>query len=286
MDKQKYRYTKDEYNMRLNLFIKQDWLAEKDDNLNELLSNCRNNEETSLIYSLLGHFLYIKPNELFNSINIIADYIINDSGFNKHNTQILSLTHDYETDSSQWILYPLINVLHRKGWENVSSVTNWQKVPKKFNADKNQLIAIDEFIGSGKTIRNRLKELNNIINEEFEIQLCFIAGIKQSIESLRVDQLKVFCPNILLKGISDRHDGDDLEESKQIMLNLEENLSKVINQKKLCDYSLGYGEAEALYSAEGCEGNTPNSVFPIFWWGKNSKNIDRKTLLTRRERGF
>ena len=45
--------------------------------------------------------------------------------------------------------------------------------------------------------------------------------------------------------------------------------------------SLGDGEAEALYYMK--YGNTPNSVFPVFWWPFLADGTERTTLLDRHE---
>jgi hypothetical protein len=70
------------------------------------------------------------------------------------------------------------------------------------------------------------------------------------------------------------------------MVELELLLAPVINQYELKKYSFGYNAAEAIYSLEGCQGNTPNSVFPIFWWPRNVTGNQRNTILTRFETGL
>ena len=63
----------------------------------------------------------------------------------------------------------------------------------------------------------------------------------------------------------------------QLMDELEDNLSQNYNGKELPKY--GYGKVESLYARE--DGNTPNSVFPIFWWPFYKNQNVRVTLLTR-----
>jgi hypothetical protein len=220
-------------------------------------------------------------------LNEITDFIISESGFEKDKIQMLSLTYDEETDSSQKILYDVTNHLYAKGWRNIKTVNQFGKAINAYNKHgKSQIIAIDEFIGSGQTLRVRHDWLIKNIIGNFEIVYVFVAGIEHSINELLQEGIKIVCPLQLKKGISEFYIGDDLILHQDKMLDLELKLAQKINDKELYPYSFGYGDAQALYSLEDNNGNTPNSVFPIFWWLKDREERDRKTLLTRREKGF
>lgn len=61
------------------------------------------------------------------------------------------------------------------------------------------------------------------------------------------------------------------------MYKLEDKLSKVYEGRKLP--RLGFSRAESLYSREG--GNTPNNVFPVFWWPFLETRKQRKVMFIR-----
>jgi len=280
------KYKKEDFHNVISLYSKQDWLIPKENELSELISSCDTEEKKELIFSMLDRFHFLKNDTLNMILNTIADHIITESGFDVETTQILSITYDDEADSSQKILDMIKIPLFQKGWRNLKTVNHYSSSIKNYSNGRIQIIVIDEFIGSGKTLRGRLKQLKNDIQGEFEIKYCLIAGIKSTIETLQKEGFDIFCPLLLDKGISDFYTGEVLEYASINMLELESNLAPIINTKKLEDYSFGYGNAEALYSLEGCSGNTPNSVFPIFWWLMDKNGKERNTLLTRVESGF
>ncbi len=280
------KYKKEDFHNVINLYSKQDWLIPKENELSELIDFCESKGKKELIFSLLDRFHYLKNKTLNMILNSIADYIINDTGFNIETSQILAITYDDEADSSQKILDMIKMPLYQKGWRNFKTVNHYSSSIKNYKKGRFQIIVIDEFIGSGKTIRGRLKQLKNDIQGDFEIKYCFIAGIKNTVDKLQKEGFDIFCPLLLDRGISDFYIGEGLESANSIMLELETKLAPSINGKKIEDYSFGYGKAEALYSLEGCSGNTPNSVFPIFWWIRDKNEKERKTLLTRFEPGF
>lgn len=277
---------KEDYNKIMNLYMRQGWLIPKQDKLLELVDFCKKNESKNLVFSLLDRFNYLNNGTLEILLNNISDYIINESDFEEKNSQLLSMTYDDEADSGQKVLDILKMPLFQKGWKNIKTVNKIGKSVKYYKEGKNQIVLIDEFIGSGKTLRGRIQYLKNNIPGDFEIICCFIAGTKETIQQLENDGIKVFCALQLEKGISEYYKNEDLKQAEDLMLDLELKLAQKINDKELYDFSFGYGDAQALYTLEGCNGNTPNSVFPIFWWLLDFNKNDRNTLLTRYETGF
>lgn len=286
MQKAKKYLKKEDFNDVINLYSKHSWLCDKEDSLIELIRICDNDSEKKLLINLLHEFSFLDQKLLDNYLNLIADFIINDSGFCEDTTQVSAITYDDEADSSQKILDYVKISLFKMGWSNVKTVNRFGAIPKNFNDGKKQIIFIDEFVGSGKTILGRIKQLKNDLKGEFDLKLCFIAGMEHGLKKIEELGYEVFCPLRFLRGISDRFTGKELKAAEDIMLKLELKLIENINSHQLFDYSFGYNGAEALYSLESCSGNTPNSVFPIFWWPRYKNNNVRDTLLTRYEKGL
>jgi len=277
---------KEDYNNIMNLYMRQDWLIPKQDNLLELVDFCEKKQNKDLVFSLLDRFNYLNNGTLQILLNNISHFIINESNFNENNSQLLSMTYDDEADSGQKVLDNLKMPLFQNGWKNVKTVNKLGKSIKYFKEAKNQIILIDEFVGSGKTLKGRIDYLKKNIPGDFELICCFIAGTKETVKSVEKEGIKIFCALQLEKGISEFYKDDELKKAEDSMFELELKLAQKINDKELFDYSFGYGDAQALYTLEGCNGNTPNSVFPIFWWLLDANNNERNTLLTRYERGF
>ncbi len=269
-----------------SIYRKQPWLLQKDGNLAELFKMCSSKKHKSLLVNLLENFNFLNGEELSGYLNSIAEYIIKESKFTEAETQIAAITFDDEADSSQKILDQIKMPLFRKGWSNIKTVNRYGAIKKNYDRGYKQIILIDEFIGSGQTLLNRIKQLKNDIKEDFEIKICFIAGMDYAIKLIEEAGYEIFCPLKLPKGIRERFIDKSLDEAINSMIEIEETLAPNINEHALTTYSFGYNTAEALYSLEGCQGNTPNSVFPIFWWPRHKNGKERNTLLTRFQKGL
>lgn len=280
------KHKKEEYHKLTSLYVKQKWLIQKKAELRELIDFCGDNDSKDLVFSLLERFYYLEPETLNLLLNEITDFIINQSGYSEETTQILSMTYDDEADSGQKILDNIKHPIFKKGWRSIKTVNTFGKGITNHRKGKTEIILIDEFIGSGKTLKIRIDYLKKNITGPFTLKCCFVAGIQDTISELVSQGIEIFCPLQLERGISEYYKGDDLTKAEDLMLDLELKLSQYIKKKELYDFSFGYGGAEALYTMEGCNGNTPNSAFPIFWWLKDKEENERNTVLTRFEIGF
>ena len=270
------KYNKEDFHKFTRLYIQQKWLSEKDIEVKELINNCDDINTKKLIFSLLERFFYLDQDNYNLLQNKIVDYIFNELGFDENRTQILSLTWDDEADSSQAVLQSIKHKISKKGWENFITVNKFGKGIKYHNTGRNQIIIVDEFIGSGKTLRSRINYLKKNIVGEFEFYCFFIAGIESTINELIEEGINIFCPLPLEKGISEFYHTDEIPIYEESMLNLELKLAQKIKEKNLYDYSFGYGNAQALYTMEGCGGNTPNSVFLYFQYFGGNKIVKTK----------
>lgn len=291
MAKQKVKkiLKREDFKKVFKLYRKQAWLRDKEECLIELILSCENRLEKKLLINLLNKFTSLDQERLNFYLNEISNFIINQSGFTEETTQISAITYDDEADSSQKILDYIKMPLYRMGWSNVKTVNRFGAIPQNFKKGKKQIIFIDEFVGSGQTILGRIKQLENDLQRDFglnDLMFCFVAGMEHGLNKIESIGYKVFCPLRFKKAISDQLIGNELTDAEDAMLQLELRLAQEINGYQLFNYSFGYNGAEALYSLEESLGNTPNSVFPIFWWPRDNKENQRKTLLTRFERGL
>ncbi len=266
------------------LLPKQSWLVKKEFELMKMISSCKTSQQKDLLFNLLEDFQYLNNDILNRYIESIADYIIDESEFDINKIQIVGMAMDDNPDSSQWILQLLKPVLTKKGWNNVKMTTRFDKSIKILNKGTlTQLVLVDEFIGSGQSVSGRIKLLKERASVGFNIKACFIAGTQFGVDKVidDFDDFRCFIP--LKKGISERYEDDEKSLAIANMRELETTLLQKIHDKELVEYHMGYNASEALYSSTG---NTPNSVFPYFWWPYDSKRNPRNPILIRSEEGL
>jgi hypothetical protein len=271
----------------LQLYSSQPWLIPREEELLDLIELGEVSSHQSLIFSLLKKFHCVNEGQLSELLSSIAEFIVDSSGFEEATTQIAALTYDNSADSSQSVLQWLKLHIYRMGWHDAEMVNNFGRSLTMASRGREQIVYVDEFIGSGKTVISRMEYFAKNAAVRADVKFCFVAGMEKAIEKIENLGFEVFCPLILSRGISDANEeGFDRYEAAERMTELEEKLAPQINSHELSDVSFGFGRAEALYTMEMSSMNTPNSVFPIFWWPRLIDGTSRRTVLTRVDRGL
>ncbi len=276
--------TKEKFRLFFELSKKQPWIVDKFDALQDLLWNeCDEQSKRDLVSELIERFVYISQDKYFELVESLTNKIIGEEALTDKNTQIVAMAADSCPDSSQYLLYDLKICFWKQGWSKHKQVNTFGGSYKTYKKDSNykNIVLVDEFIGTGCTVINRVKALRKVYGDagvnDFSIFVKVLAGTDQGIKTIREEGVNVEALITLEKGISDYYEDKVAEQKKYLMLQLEQLLAAEYETQKLP--SLGYGQTESLYSRQN--GNVPNSVFPIFWWPFLRSGNSRKVLLTR-----
>lgn len=269
----------------LGLTRKQPWLSEKVQELTHLLyQECVNDDERALILDLLERFTYVSSMRFSELINEFVEDIVTDPDLTDFSTQIVAMTGDNNSDSAQFVLYALKPVFEKQGWRHHSTVTNFQKAYRQYTKSAQahyNLVLVDEFVGSGATVIGRIKKLRHMFEENgvtnFNIKVKVLAASTVGMNKIKEAGINVTSLLTLKQGISEHYDAALVSDKLKLMDRLESILSTHYETRELP--KRGYGGTESLYTRD--IGNTPNSVFPIFWWPILADNSSRSTLLVR-----
>lgn len=233
-----------------------------------------------MILDLLGRFSYFEQAQYYNAVDLIADCIIDTWALNENRTQIVALSNDPYPDSSQYVVYDLRASLAKKGW-NTPKMANQCGKARRYVQQYPFIIVVDEFIGTGDTVISRIQYMHNEIGQsgatQYEIRVCTLAAMDEGKSRIISEGINTYSTITLIKGITDYLTGADLEQAIESMLDLESDLKQEVNGNVLP--SFGYGKSEACYARDN--GNTPNNVFPLFWWKYQSNGKVRNPLLLR-----
>lgn len=262
----------------------QPWLESLNDELLYLLEECSYERQQALILELLNRFVYLDDSKANHLLENATTQIFDVWGLEHEKTQIVAMTYDDSPDSAQsvlWRIKPLLAKINKQP----KLVNKLGRAVKNIEACPN-IILLDEFAGTGKTLANRVKQLRSDIRNYFSnkgysfevsIRAILLSGMENSKPIIDDLDIAYFCPNWLQKGIAHNYSGKKLKIAYKDMLKLESKLANEVSGRSLP--SLGYGRAEALYYQDHC--NLPNSVFPVFWWPKSFDGSTRTPLLFR-----
>jgi len=275
---------RDNFRLIFGLSQTQPWIKSKIDKLESLLfDDCNTTEQRNLIIELINSFVYLSNSKFIECLKTLSETIVTEPGINDFDTQVVAMAADSGSDSSQYILYALKPYFEELGWREYKQVNKYSLSYRTYNRsnDHKNIVLIDEFIGSGQTVINRVKDIeSSFISKkvtDFTIRARVILATEEGIDNARKNGIDVESQIILKKGITDHFPTHEIGDKLDLMKQLEGRLSSEYKGRKMP--SLGYGGTESLYARD--EGNTPNSVFPIFWWPFYNDETSRLTLLTR-----
>lgn len=140
----------------------------------------------------------------------------------------------------------------------LKELTTFEEIQEKsFVLKKNEiLLLVDDYIGSGETLKACLTEVfkNPNIKKE-QVLVLSIMIQKISLEYLMAEKIGFLYKELTHKGISHFYTGKELDEKIKMMTEIE----KMIPGEK--GFRFGYEESEALVTMI----RTPDNTFPIFW---------------------
>ncbi|CNI36395.1 Uncharacterised protein [Yersinia rohdei] len=262
----------------------QPWVDKKMDRLEDLLfKDCVTHDERELLISLVSRIEYLDSERFVQILKDLALDIVSDPELHDRSTVVTAMTMGHDADSGQLVLYSLKTILQELNWSSYKHVNNAAHAYKTImsSAPHRDIVLVDEFVGSGKTVIDRVKSIISQFGtdkkDEFSIKVKVIAATEEGLNNVKKAGINISSQITMSKGITDYYPEDIRKEYIDKMLKLEDILSKKYNNRSLP--SLGYGFAEALYYR--ADGNIPNSVFPIFWWNRYRNESTRLTLFTR-----
>ncbi|WP_053932311.1 hypothetical protein [Pseudomonas coronafaciens] len=274
--------TKENFNTILNLIARQPWIGDKTSELSHVLyEECKCSNSREMLIKILDNFSYLSTQDYSEKMNSLADEIMSDAGY-EDNALIVAMAGNSGPDSSQELLYNLKYIFTKKGWNSFCGVNTFGAALKNFNRTKRRKIyVIDDFVGSGQTVIGRHKELTRVFTNaevaDFSITFKVLVSTLHGLEAIAEAGIEISAQLIIKKAIDGYFSEEVAADYRSLMGTLESALLQ--NYEGIALPNLGYNGAQAAYCRE--DANTPNSVFPIFWWPFYSDSKKRNTMLHR-----
>jgi len=269
------------FSAMFDLIKNQPWLESEGEALLGLWNLCRTEAQRELVIDLLGRFKLMSSKELRGFCLRIQEKILNDWNCSSNDTYIVAFSNNSQADGSQALLQILKMEFSYSTWTEKNFINSLPIAVHKC-PDKSTIILIDDFIGSGKKVSRIVKwmeEKSKILKKSFNIYIIATAGMRFSKPVLHRLGYVYYVPYWAKKGISESYTGMSLRFATQKMEFLEGLLGDQFKHYRLRNYNFGFNRSESIFAIEHF--NTPNNVFPIFWWAALKNGIPRSTILKR-----
>ncbi|WP_396601252.1 hypothetical protein [Algibacter sp. R77976] len=243
-----------------------------------------NEEEQYLISQILDRYLWA-PNEEYNALFLRALNRMPPAKF-EGIKNIIFIPISKKTDmgkikSSLGIAYlskaSFIKYYPRYENLNIIPLKNHLVLQDKIdkghiNLQDSLIIYCDDFIGSGKTVKDCLTwVLSECVLEIENINILGLVGMASGLSNISAKYQSCFFGETVQRAITDYFNGSESIKYKDIMIEMERDID--------ChrDYSLGFKKSEAAVSMV----RTPNNTFPIFWNSFKRKEPHCKPIFPR-----
>ncbi|MEN3976927.1 hypothetical protein [Emcibacter sp. SYSU 3D8] len=264
-----------------SLFNDCNWLKRSSAGVLALWNKCQTQGERDLINDLIRRF-YVADSNLQNDMaTSIAKVIERRWNLSADDSIIVAISDDGDADGSQAFLQIIKNKFDPDdNWTGRSFVNSVPEGLKRLNG-KNNMVLLDDFIGTGETMISRYRSLENRLAAmgmaHVKMYVTAAAGMENARDRLLDEKIDTYCPVWLKKGISGNYSGVELPNNIAHMKRLEQDLAKTIKRAPL--QSFGYQQSESLFCMQ--DWNVPDNVFPIFWWPKYIDKSRRPVIFRR-----
>lgn len=239
-------------------------------------------KERDLFRALLKDFTYIDVDDCEELIQRILGQL-EDWDCTKENTVIITTRKkSRDNDGSVVFMKQLEDRLY--GWKEKSFI-NYFDYKRKFRSVRGyqKVVLIDDFIGSGMTMADRLQELEtglSKVKNKPEIFVLALAGMSEARLNYPVlANDNTYVPLWLNKAFDRDADCDKTVIMDGLLNRLNENNNDG-KRYRLKTYGYGFKSTAGLYY--NVHYRIPNNVLSIFWWGRFKENKDTFHSMFRR----
>lgn len=275
-------FPRDIFEASMRLVWDQRWLFKMNREFTELLASCPSDQHRQMLIDLLTRTTYISAEKYVELIDKMREQVEVIWKLTPASTLFVSSNNKHHVDSSKEVL----NQLKSSAWKDPA----WKK--QQFHIafstaidaarDGYALVIVDDFVGSGESMLKALSWLAQAAAAKkigIDLRVLTAGGCAEGVSNIRNAGYTVECMIPITKGLSDHLTGQQLSEALSQMTELEDALEAELSGKaNFAPYRLGWRQQEAVYVRQG--GNTPNNVFPIFWW-RRLKNGIRSAIMHR-----
>lgn len=259
------------------------WLVNKSNAVLSLICNdCSCSQHQDLLVDLIERVCYLSYSKYVECLKELVLEIVTDPNLKDYETQIVAMCADSSSDSSQYILQDSKVFFEEYGWYDHVLTNHCFHALREYkkNTKLKNIIIIDEYIGSGDTASKRVARVQSdfsSIGVEVNVNVKVVAASSCGLNYLDSKGVNASAVIVLKKGIDDYYNRDIVNSKLAMMLQIEDILLE--EYKKIEMPTLGFENTQSLYYREN--GNTPNNVFPIFWWPFYHDGKRRDTIFTR-----